>query len=505
MRRGGDLAEFNGTTSQVRIESRDGMIPGRGDFSITVDVRADEETGWHVGDLVSKYDPRTRTGFGLSVITNNGGPGSQTNRRQLSFFLDAGTTPRWRYCGRPRNCRMVFAFAVHRGKLLAGVNDAEPGGLGRLVEYAAPDQWIDRGTPPDGSNAVQTMTVHNGELFVASGCYDGTGSVLSKAGNTTPGGNVYRIDDQFKWHDCGNPYTEPYPNQCPALFSFGGHLFLASSYHPYIYRHDGGKNWTRIGTPALAMCVLSAYRGDLYAAPKLLKKGMFPHLTPPPSGHAVYRHLGGDEWTPTDVLDGAGRVYIFAQHDNQLFAGSWNKGRIHRSADGKTGWINAGDCGQGPLPNHPEPRGEIMAMTSYHHELYAGTLPLAEVYRYDGDQKWTQMKRLDTTTDVPIRRTWACAEYDGGLFFSTLPLGEVHRMDAGAGVTAPDPLPDGWHRVIAARRGDRLELWLDDKLVAQRRDPIIPTLDITCDAPLLIGSGRYAPLRGKLRQVSIQS
>ena len=63
-------------------------------------------------------------------------------------------------------------------------------------------------------------------------------------------------------------------------------------------------------------------------------------------------------------------------------------------------------------------------MAVYNGKLYAGTLPLGEVYRYDGDQKWTLTGQLDTTPNVKYRRVWSMAVCQGKLFAGTLPSGQ---------------------------------------------------------------------------------
>lgn len=474
-------------------------LPPRGDFKITTLINSSSEPGRGCGDIVSQYDAATQHGFALQLLTHNGGPTAQANRRNLSMHIGGGE-PRWSSAGRPDGCRMAFAFAIHNGQLIAGIND--PDGPGRLVAHEPPNGWRDLGVAPDGSNAVQTLTVHNGELFVATGCYDGKGSALPAASNVTPGGNVYRVDDDDRWHDCGNPYEMPTPNQCPALFSFGERLYLASSFHPDVFVHEGGQQWTRVKTPPLSMCVLSGYRGQLFGAPKQLKAKLFPDAIHPPDRTPVYV-LDGETWRPCGPMEGGGRVYTMCVHDDQLFAGSWPQGRTHRSATGEGDWIDAGDCGRGPLPGHDVDPGEIMAMAHYHGALYVGTLPFGEVYRYDGDHHWTRVATLDDTPDVVMRRVWTCAEYDGGLYFSTLPSGEVFRMDVGAGVTAATSLPGGKHEIIAERRGDTIALHVDGACVAQRSDAAIETMSIG-DAPLQVGRGRYAAFDGAIESVHIE-
>ena len=56
---------------------------------------------------------------------------------------------------------------------------------------------------------------------------------------------------------------------------------------------------------------------------------------------------------------------------------------------------------------------------------YAGTLPLGEVYRYEGGTQWTLSACVDDTPDVIYRRAWSMAVHDGQLHVGTLPSGKV--------------------------------------------------------------------------------
>jgi hypothetical protein len=38
---------------------------------------------------------------------------------------------------------------------------------------------------------------------------------------------------------------------------------------------------------------------------------------------------------------------------------------------------------------------EVMSLNVYNSKLYAGTLPMAEIYRHDGDDAWRSMGRVD--------------------------------------------------------------------------------------------------------------
>jgi hypothetical protein len=130
-------------------------------------------------------------------------------------------------------------------------------------------------------------------------------------------------------------------------------------------------------------------------------------------------------------------------------------------------------------------------------------LPLAEVYRYDGDDRWTSIGRVDQTPDVIYRRAWSMAVHDGKLFVGTLPSGHVRSFEAGKSVTHGHELPPGWRHIAAVRDGRRLLLYIDGKEVARSREFDPDEYDVTNDAPLRIGFGPHDYFNGVLRDVRV--
>ncbi len=59
-------------------------------------------------------------------------------------------------------------------------------------------------------------------------------------------------------------------------------------------------------------------------------------------------------------------------------------------------------------------------MAEFKGKLYGGMLPLAEIFRYGGDLKWTSVGCVDTTPDAVYRRAWNMAAYQGRLFSGTM-------------------------------------------------------------------------------------
>ena len=117
------------------------------------------------------------------------------------------------------------------------------------------------------------------------------------------------------------------------------------------------------------------------------------------------------------------------------------RGRVYRFEDVNR-WTDVGRLGE---------ELEVMGMLVHNGRLMAGTLPLAEVYAYEGDTHWRRLARLDHTPDVTYRRAWTMAEFQGRLFASTLPSGRVYAFEAGKSASWDHEFPAGWHHVAAVK------------------------------------------------------
>jgi hypothetical protein len=146
---------------------------------------------------------------------------------------------------------------------------------------------------------------------------------------------------------------------------------------------------------------------------------------------------------------------------------------------------------------------EVMGMLVHNGRLIAGTLPLAEIYSFDGVDQWTRSARLDHTPDVQYRRAWTMAEYDGKVFCSTLPSGRIYSYEAGRNVQNGTTFPGGWQHVAAMRTKGRLALFLNGELLASRELPAGEEYNLTTDRPLRIGFGENNYFRGSLADVRL--
>jgi len=489
-------AVFNGKDSHVEIKRPTGLDWSGDEFTVAAWIHTEKDLADTAGDVMSRYDPESRKGFNLSVKTNAGGPVNQPNRRNVHFGVDSGSEPVWTYCGRPGNNRNVGAFVVHEGKLYAGTSEPGENEYGHVYSYKGDEQWDDCGHP-DMSNCVSCLASYEGDLYAVTVHNSGTGSLLTPALNTTPGGAVCRYDEG-RWIDCGQPFKA---GGCH-LTVFRGRLLATASHRAGMYFYEGGKDWSFAPTPEFGFYGLAPYDGHLYFSPKRIRGKEYPDVW-----NQVYRYAEASGWEECGSLEGGEQVYGFAIHRGELFAGTWDQGRIFRSRTGCRDWVDCGACGYGPLEGRADQtdKGEIMGMAVYNGKLYVGTLPYAEVYRYDGDHRWTKMKRLDFTPGVPIRRAWAMAVYDGRLFVGTLPSGEVHCMEAGKSTTSDRELGPGWKHLAAVRQEDRLSLYVDGAPAATSTQFRGKDFDLSAEAPLRIGFGAHDYFCGKMRDVRLYS
>lgn len=406
--------------------------PGQGDFTIA--LRAHDATG----ELIRAYDATARRGFHVTVRTSDIVT-SVANDRQLQFGIDDNRQSEWEDRGRPGNALFAFALATFDGHLYAGTCEPEKDEAGHVYRYAGGQKWIDLGSP-DRSNSVTALAAFDGSLYAATGKYRVAGSALRESENLTLGGRVFRLDANGKWVDCGQI---PNAEAVGGMTVYRGKLYATSLYRPAgCYRYAGGTTWEDVGTPGnRRVNALTVFQDRLFATSY--------------DGGDIYEY-DGTEWKHRGRLGENTQTYSFAEYDGKLYVGTWPSGRVYRLEN--DAWVDTGRLGE---------ELEVMGMIVHNGRLIAGTLPLAEVYQFERDGRWTKLTRLDHTPDVRYRRAWAMAEFDGRAFVSTLPSGKIYAWRAGTQTTWDRRFPMGEHRIVAVRRGDELELYVDGRRVAQ--------------------------------------
>jgi hypothetical protein len=187
------------------------------------------------------------------------------------------------------------------------------------------------------------------------------------------------------------------------------------------------------------------------------------------------------------------QLYSFQVYQGRLHIGVWPTAEILRY-EGDTAWTSVGRPGE---------EKETMAVAVYNGMFYIGTLPLAKVFRYDGADHWTDLGQLDRTPDVKYRRAWSMAVFKGRLFCGTLPSGHVFSREAGKCVTYDHELSAGWRHIAAVRQNDRLELFIDGRLVAGSSAFDPKDFNLSNGQPLRIGFGQHDFFCGRMKDVKI--
>jgi concanavalin A-like lectin/glucanase superfamily protein len=480
-----DGAVFDGIDDYIEVPSSKSLLPGTSDFSIAVQLHTEASLDDVLGDVVTKFDPNTRTGVNLSLMNYAGAPTSQTNDRNLLFGIDSGRIdPEWTDCGRPGNSRFIFGMCVHAGDLYAATWESGENERGHVYRYAGGTEWIDCGSP-DECNSISALAVYQGNLYAGTSRYSGGGSSLPLSPNREPGGRIYLYKGGKEWTDCG---------RAGAAMSIGGLVVFrdelyastctTSSDQPLprirgLYRYEGGTEWIDCGCPGLRVVHIAVYNGHLYG------------MSYDQGGFFCYE--GGKAWKRLGPVPDSTQVYAFAAYQGRLHVATWPTASVFRY-EAPQQWTHRGRLGE---------ELETMGMAVYNGKLYAGTLPLAAVYRHDGEDAWTFTGRLDMTPEVKYRRAWSMAVYEGKLFCGVLPSGRVLSLEAGKCVTNDQPLAPGWRHVAAIRSGDRLRIYVDGECVAISSSLAPDQYNLSNNVPLKIGFGQHDYFNGKMRDLRI--
>ncbi len=471
-------ARFNGKDSVIEVADARTLQLGTGEFSIALWVNTEEDLDDVMGDLVSQFDPKTRTGFHLGIYNHGGVTNGQPNSRQLHFGIDQGRLgEQFADHGRLGTAVYVMSLCVHNERLYAATCHADDGEAGHVFRYEGKKGWTDLGSP-DKANAISAMAVYRGSLYVASSKYRLAGSALVESQNSNLGGKVFRLGDDDRWSSCGT--LSPDTEGVGSLVVFRGKLYAGSLYKPAgFFRYEGGEKWTPCATPdGKRVEALTVFNGGLYA-------------TSYDEG-SVFR-FDGQKWELAGRIPEASQTYGFAVHRGSLYVSEWPKARVFRYAGGLK-WDDVGKLGQ---------ELEAMPLLIYNGKMYGGTLPSADIYRYDGDMDWLKVGTVDRTPNVKYRRAWSMAVFQGRVFVGTLPAGHVLSIEAGRNVTWDRELSAGWHHVAAVRGHDRLQLYVDGKFVSESAPFVADNYDLTNRQSLRIGLGAQDYFRGDLADVRL--
>ncbi|MBG85690.1 MAG: hypothetical protein CMO80_02175 [Verrucomicrobiales bacterium] len=493
-------ARFDGVRSYAEIPHHKSLALGRKDFSLSLWVHTAENMDDNPGDLISKYDPKTRRGFTLSLFNHAGAAGSQANYRNIQFGIDNGKPPsKWRDEGRPGKSVFVHCMAVHDGDLHVGtVEGRSNNDKGHIYRYKKTGEWEDLGAPWK-CNGITSMASYQGKLHV------GVSRVLLHYSGLEPtlshhiGGKVFRLEEDGTWTDLGQLLGLDGVN---GLVNFKGDLYATGFYQPAFFRYEGGTTWRSMGTPRdLRVEAMAVHNGSIYAT-SYDEGSVFRfdgkdwhHTGLLGTATRTQAYWDGEKWVPTG-LDGdktGTQVYSLGHHRGKLVAGTWPEGKVYQY-EGGTNWTSTGRLGE---------EQEIMSSNHYNGKLYAGSLPMAEIFRYDGGEGWNSVGRVDLTPKVIYRRAYSMAVFKGRLFSGTFPSGHIRSFEAGKVVSHDRELKHGWRHIAAVKAGGKLRLFIDGKQVAESENFDAKSFDLSNDAPLRIGFGQYNHFKGQIKDVRL--
>ena len=516
---------FDGRGAWIEVPDAESLRLAKGDFTVAAWVHTDPVVDDTIGDVVSLFDPRRRRGFTLNIKASSGGYQSSGDDRHVSFGIDDAVDGTWEDCGRPNPTSNYVAncLTVYRGQLYAATIDARnEADWCHVYRHAGGKEWIDCGRVGKGkTTGVMALIVHQGHLYAGTCTYDWT-RVFSGAYDPC---HVYRYAGGTTWEDCGQ-IGQTLRIICMA--TYGGHLYVGGDRglpppgetqwtgRPYrVYRHDGGTQWSvaaELPAQPPKNCnphAMAVHDGTLYVG--------FPNVWA----------FDGRAWTfagtprgdtPDDQLPNL-QVHALEIFRGRLLAGMWPEARVVEYQGGES-WADRGMLGDGT---------EINALTVYNGMLYAGAIPRGEVFRYDDDGRWTSIHRFFSPPGwdpgpptAPVReevnnwtRVTSLTVHSGKLFASIgsctssvedAPAdvrGSVFSYTAGRCVSYDDDLGPGWRHLVAVRRGDRLQLSVDGRLVATSASFDPDRYDLTTGGALKIGFGEQDFFTGRIREVRL--
>ena len=502
-------ARFDGIDDCIEVAHSQTLSFGNRPFTIAAWVHIADERDDVVGDLVGKFDERTRTGLNLCIKSSSPSYNSHGDARNVHFGIDNGIDGPWEDCGKlwPSNT-YVSSLVVYRGAMYAGLADAaDPREACHVFRYNGGAEWIDCGRvgPNPKTRSVYSMIVHKGSIFAGTGQYDWQ-TVNPENCDVS---RVYRYAGGTEWVDCGQP-GENY--RVLSLASYKGELYVGTDVTGgaprgpttgKVYRYAGGTEWVDCGRLGAQQHVfaLTVHNGHLYGG----------------TAGEVYRYEGDADWTYIGKPLGNTQIHSLEVHKGKLFAGTWPHGKVCRY-EGGVQWT---DCGELGVATDRYQINEVNALTVYNGMLYAGAIPKAEVYRYRGYSDWERMRQLVPSDayaadDISSWNRVPCLTVFGGMLYAgtgscrgyadeaALPQhGRVYRTNAGRSVTYDDDLGSGWRHLVAVR-GSGLKIYIDGKeKTASPPFGYGHVLNIENSLPLTIGFGAVDYFSGAIDDLRI--
>ena len=494
-------ALFNGRDARILVPAAIAPNVGTSDFSLAVRVRCETPFASTLGDLLSKFDPAARRGINLHLAGSSPAYSAMSDARHVHFGIDDGYLGEWQDHGKPwASNSLISNLVAYDGNLYCGIADADrPEDRAHVFRFGGDQKWIDCGRLGSDANhhSVMSMIVHDGKLVAGTGIWDWVQALGGLKGAPAPAATrVFQYEGGTTWKDLGQV---GHGSRVLCLASFQGELYagLDSVGEGKAFKYDG-QNWIDCGAPdgKNFECLLP-WGGTLYA-----------------STHGnVYEYDGGKSWkrigtAPHDI----NQIHSMQIVGGKVLLGTWPQGYVLRQNGAD--WTKIGRLG---LPEGPKLLNEVMDLTVYNGKLYAGLIPLAEVYRYERDGDWSLLGSLARRADwdVNTTATWArvtCLSAFGGRLFAGTgscqgraldapvdsSLGRVRSIQAGQVVSHERDIGGEWTHIAAVRRGRKLELFINGRLATSSTLREGPAFNLSNEAPLWIGFGAQNSFHGEM-------
>lgn len=492
--------DFDGSTSYISVENHKTFQFGMENFTWSFWLQSQEEFSSIGGDIISKFDPTTRTGFQIYHGSSSPSYCGMSDDQHLHFAVDDGYSQPWESCGAPdKNNPLISVLVAHKESLYAGVADSSQAEkAARIYQWKGGENWQDCGSlGSDGENiSVMSMISHQGRLYGGTGCWDWE-RVYKMEDVPTP--HVFIYEGGTTWRDLGQ-------------LGRGCRVLSLGSYKGKLYAgldaQGGGEvlcysdeKWTSCGAPdGRNVGGMLAYQGNFFVVTH---------------GH-VYKYLGDQRWENIAAKPHKiNQIHCIQVFRGKIYIGTWPQGYVLRYEGGKEWSI----CGRLGLAEGMPECNEVMDLTVYNGKLYAANIPKAQVYRHEKDLEWTLLgsladhKKYNVDNYETWRRVTSLSYFNGDLFASTgtcrglynkgldPSLGKVYRMSTGCVCSYEKPLSQGWNHVIAVRHAERLELYLNGELVSSKTCD--KNFDLSHPGSLLFGFGEQNYFKGSLADVRL--
>ncbi len=244
---------------------------------------------------LASLDGRLYAATGKYRVAGSSLPESDNLERGGRVYRLVGSD-QWELVGDLAPCEAIAGLVNYGGKLYASSLYAPAG----FFRYEGGREWTSIPTP--GGKRVQSLGVHAGALYATS--YDG--------------GEVYRYDGE-SWRDLG--LVAPGITQNYSFATYQDSLHVSTWPAGKVYRLGADDRWIdagRLGAELEVMAML-VHNGSFYAGS--LPRG------------EVFRHEGGEKWTPLKQLDETPdvryrRVWAMATYQGRLFATTLPSGKV---------------------------------------------------------------------------------------------------------------------------------------------------------------------------------